>query len=372
MAKKRNFIPRERPTVDPGVRKIYKKLWGNKKLKKLRKARAGFTAFSHGENNPLKEFGPDEGDTPENQPITTIKNKVRKSAFAISEPEKPEHYWLEWVITLVSTWGPLLNSYEQEFEAAGIVHKGGFDFSKKFKLFINRWQFHRQFLDLPPYKLNTPDLPDSLDLIDGLLKMFRQEEYRVMDLMEGVNTDEICSVYTGEDNAPEYEYAPLMPEDFQKAYEVILNYCKKLSWIMCFIVTLLSESSLGHTPPIVSLVDEWNNRESRFSRLDDFAIAVIFVVINSNPPLKLAGILKAVEKEFDVTLEKEWDIDKSIAQKRKLKVKRLGELMKVLKTKGILFVADNERSYRILDSQKKQFEAMVSTNQLKLPPRKVT
>jgi hypothetical protein len=129
---------------------------------------------------------------------------------------------------------------------------------------------------------------------------------------------------------------------------------------------------LGHTPPIVSLVDEWNNRESRFSRLDDFAIAVIFVVINSNPPLKLAGILKAVEKEFDVTLEKEWDIDKSIAQKRKLKVKRLGELMKVLKTKGILFVADNERSYRILDSQKKQFEAMVSTNQLKLPPRKVT
>jgi hypothetical protein len=370
MAKKRNFIPRKRPTVDPGVRKIYKKLRGNKKLKKLRKAFARFIAFSGGNSNSLEEFPLDEGGTPENQPVAVTKKKVRKSPFAISEPEKPEHYWLEWVITLVSTWGPLLNSYEQEFEGAGVVHKVGYDFSKKFKLFIYRWEFHRKFIALPNFKLNKTDLPDSLDLIDDLLKMFREEEDQIQLIMQGLNTDEVCSVYTGEDTPPEYEYGQFMPEDFQKTYKVILNKCNKLIWILSFIVQILSKSSLGQTPPIASLVEEWNNKESRFSGLDDFAIAVIYVVINSHSPLKLSEILIAVEKEFDVTLERESDKDETKARKRKIKVNRLGELLKFLKRRGIMYVTDGERRCHIHDSQKEQFKASISTNQLKLPKKK--
>jgi hypothetical protein len=188
--------------------------------------------------------------------------------------------------------------------------------------------------------------------------------------MQGLNTDEVCSVYTGEDTPPEYEYGQFMPEDFQKTYKVILNKCNKLIWILSFIVQILSKSSLGQTPPIASLVEEWNNKESRFSGLDDFAIAVIYVVINSHSPLKLSEILIAVEKEFDVTLERESDKDETKARKRKIKVNRLGELLKFLKRRGIMYVTDGERRCHIHDSQKEQFKASISTNQLKLPKKK--
>jgi hypothetical protein len=352
MAKKRNFIPRERPTDDPLAVTAYQNLKKRQGYIGFKSTYADLVTSIEGESAPLNESSPDPDDRPEIQPAIPEKVIKREPESSVAKSKNSGCVWGDWMAEFLSAWSIFLRNYERELRKLGISKNPDLLLGEGVRSLILQWDAFRELL-ATSYRLKKADVPNKLDFMIELIDMFYDEAGRVSIVMDGSNPDERNLSYDDEDS-PSYDYEFLEPDQFKIGYDKILKSCERMTSILDCVVYLLSKNSLGHTPKLDQLVNEWVCKTSRFSDLKPYFLCIIDVVRQSESALKLSQIKEKIETQYKV-------VPKNKDQ--------ISEILKTLKQKSLLEIKSGGRTYLISDSVKKQFEAELETNQIKLPKK---